>query len=214
MIPEVALRRMLPAVETLLKAVVEQAVAAETTPTLYDLEALTQHVLPRVGQVVLQELARAQGSGLVGPTRPCACGKEQHYRDQGRGLVVQTSVGDIRLEQRSFYRCRGCHATSYPLDERLGLGQAGRMSRYLQEQCAWLLALLPARLSQQTLARFGWPAVAASQVRAKGEALGAELDAVEQHRLAALQAAAVPESHIALRQPAQQTRLYAAPDAL
>ncbi len=129
--------------------------------------------------------------------------------------MVQTSVGDIRLEQRAYYRCAACRATSYPLDEHLGLGQAGRMSRYLQEQCAWLLALLPGRLGQQTLARFGWPAVAASEVRAKGEALGAELDAREQARLAALQAAvAVPTSHVACRQPAQGSRLYAAPDGL
>jgi hypothetical protein len=206
---------MLPAVETLLKTVVEQALGAEGTPTLYALEALTQRVLPQIGQVVLQELTRAQGSGLVGPTRPCACGAQQHYRDQGRGLVVQTSVGDIRLEQRAFYRCEGCTATSYPLDERLGLGQAGRMSRYLQEQCAWLLALLPGRLGQQTLARFGWPAVAPSQVLAKGEALGAEMEAAEQQRLAALQeAVGQPQSTSVPRQPAEGTRLYAAPDAL
>ena len=215
MTPEGVLIHILPAVETLLKSVVEQAMTAEKTPTLYDLEALTQQVLPKIGQVVLQELTRAQGSGVVGPTRPCACGAQQHYRDQGRGLVVQTSVGDIRLEQRAFYRCAGCTATSYPLDERLGLGQAGRMSRYLQEQCAWLLALLPGRLGQQTLARFGWPAVAPSQVRAHGEALGAEMDAVEQQRLVALQEeTAQPQSGIVPRQPAEGTRLYAAPDAL
>jgi hypothetical protein len=215
MTPEVALKHMLPAVETLLKTVVAQALAAETPPTMYDLEALTQRVLPKIGQVVLQELVQAQGSGVVGPTRPCACGAQQHYRDQGRRVVVQTSVGDIRLEQRAFYRCTVCPATSYPLDERLGLGQAGRMSRYLQEQCAWLLALLPGRVGQQTLARFGWPAVAPSQVVAKGEALGAEMDALEQQRLAALQeAAAQPLSTIVPRQPAEGPRLYAAPDAL
>ena len=91
----------------------------------------------------------------MGPTRPCGCGQEQTYHDQARRLVVQTSVGDSRLEQRAYYRCAACRATSYPLDEQLGLGQAGRMSRSLQEQCAWLLALLPGRLGQQTLARFG-----------------------------------------------------------
>jgi len=51
------------------------------------------------------------------------------------------------------------------------------MSRYLQEQCGWLLALLPGRLGQETLRRFGWPAVSASEVQAKGEALGVELEA-------------------------------------
>jgi len=124
-------------------------------------------------------------------------------------------VGEISLEQRAFYRCTGCAATSYPLDARLGLGQAGRMSRYLQEQCAWLLALLPGRVGQQTLARFGWPAVAPSQIREKGEALGAEMEEMEQQRLATLQeVAAQPQGVIVPRQPAEGHRLYAAPDAL
>ena len=87
------------------------------------------------------------------------------------------------------------------------------MSRYLQEQCAWLLALLPGRVGQQTLERFGWPAVAASQVRAKGEALGAELEEVAQQRLARLQAPTADPA-VAIRQPAQGSRLYAAPDGL
>src|SRR5579859_3535322 len=182
MTPEVVLSRMLPAVETLLKAVVERALAADRSPTLYELEALTQVVLPQIGQVVLQELTSAQGSGLVGPTRPCGCGEQQHYHDQARRIVIQTSVGDIRVDRRAYYRCAACGATSYPLDERLGIGLAGRMSRYLQEQCAWLLALLPGRLGRQTLVRFGWPALAASQVREKGAALGAELDEEAQRR--------------------------------
>jgi hypothetical protein len=212
----VVLSRILPIVTSLLEAVVAHAVAPDRQPTLYDLEALTQAVLPQIGQVVLQALTRAQGSGLVGPSRPCGCGAAQTYHDQARRLVVQTSVGAVQLEQRAYYRCAVCHATSYPLDERLGLGQAGRMSRYLQEQCAWLLALLPGKLGQQTLVRFGWPAVSASDVRAKGEALGAELDAREQQRVAALQAVAAHATaqHLALRQPAQGSRLYAAPDAL
>ena len=62
--PEVALRHMLPAVAALLKDVVEQAVGPQASPTLYELEALTQRVLPQIGQVVLRELTRAQGSGL------------------------------------------------------------------------------------------------------------------------------------------------------
>ena len=215
MSPEAVLSRILPGVERLLKEVVERAVAPGTPPTLYELEALTQAVLSRIGQVVLQAVTVAQGSGLVGPRRPCGCGGEQTYHDQGRRLVVRTSVGDLRLAQRAYYRCAACRATSFPLDEQLGLGQAGRMSRYLQEQCGWLLALLPGRLGQETLRRFGWPAVSASEVRAKGEALGAELEARGAQRLAALRAAAtLPTSPVAIRQPAQGTRLYAAPDGL
>ena len=89
------------------------------------------------------------------------------------------------------------------------------MSRYLREQCAWLLALLPVRAGQQTLARFGWPAVSASEVRAKGEALGAELDEREQRGVAALQAAAaLRASHVAIRHPAQGGWVYAASSGL
>src|SRR5262245_44501844 len=126
MSPEAVLRDMLPAVETLLKAVVEQALAPGSRPALYDLEALTQGVLPQVGRVLLQAVAAAQGSGLVGPTRACGCGAEQAYHDQARRVVIQTSVGAIALGQRAYYRCPRCKATSYPLDEQLGLGQAGR----------------------------------------------------------------------------------------
>lgn len=206
---------ILPLVSSLVAAVVDQALAPDAQHTLYDLEALTQAVLPQIGQVVLQAVTVAQGTGLVGPSRPCSCGGEQIYHDQARRLVVQTSVGTVHLEQRAYYRCAACRASSFPLDERLGLGQAGRMSRYLQEQCAWLLALLPGRVGRQTLVRFGWPAVSASEVRAKGEALGAELDARAQERLAMLQAAAgVPtDQPLAIRQPAQGSRVYAAPDA-
>jgi hypothetical protein len=96
------LARIVPAVERLLAAVVERAVAPDQQPTLYDLEALTHTVLAQIGQVVLQEVTRAQGSGLVGPSRPCICGAEQRYHDQARRLVVQTSVGAVYLEQRAY----------------------------------------------------------------------------------------------------------------
>jgi hypothetical protein len=96
------LARIVPAVVHLLTAAVERAVAPDQQPTLYDLEALTHTVLPQIGQVVLQEVTRAQGSGLVGPSRPCVCGAEQTYHDQARRLVVQTSVGAVYLEQRAY----------------------------------------------------------------------------------------------------------------
>ena len=51
---------MLPAVEALLKAVVERVVGAEEPPTFYDLEALTQ--------AALKDLTAAQGH--PGATRP------------------------------------------------------------------------------------------------------------------------------------------------
>src|SRR5690348_13641812 len=106
------------------------------------LVAQTQAALPRIGQTILQAFAVAQGSGIEGPMRPCPCGQEQRYQDRGHRLSVETSVGAIQLHERACYHCQTCGETRYPLDERLGLGQAGRMSRYLQEQCGRLLALL------------------------------------------------------------------------
>jgi hypothetical protein len=213
---ETVLGHILPAVQTILKEVVSQAMAAEASSTLYDLEAQTQAALPRIGQAVLQGLVKGQGSGIEGPERRCPCGQSQRYHDRARPVTLQTSVGDIRLSERAYSHCPTCGANHYPLDARLGLGQAGRMSRYLQEQCGWLLALLPARMAQQTLVRFGWPPVAVSQIRAHGEALGAELEQETQERLAlARQEAAGEASKPApLRQAACGERLYAAPDGV
>jgi hypothetical protein len=213
---ETVLAAILPAVEQIIKAVVGQVAQQATPPTLYELEEQTQSALPQIGQMVLQGLVSGQGAGVVGPERPCDCGDYQRYHDQSRALTVQTSVGTLRLSQRAYYQCSGCRANRYPLDEQLGLGRAGHMSRYLQEQCGWLLALLPARVAQQTLVRFGWPAVAASQIREHGEALGAELEQREQHRLGvARQEAALPPSRQTLvRQVPCGERLYAAPDGV
>lgn len=213
---ETVFARILPAVEEIIKAVVNQMTQQSTPPTLYELEEQTHLALVQIGQRLLQGLVTGQGAGVVGPERPCGCGNKQRYHDQRRALTVQTSVGLIQLTRRAYYHCPSCGANSYPLDGQLGLGQAGRMSRYLQEHCGWLLALLPARVAQQTLVRFSWPAVAASQVREQGEALGQEMEQHLQHRLIhARQEAAQPVVHQAPpRQVPNGERLYAAPDGV
>lgn len=213
---ETVLARILPAVEQIIKAVVSQLAQQPSPPTLYELEEQTQAVLPQIGQAFLQGVVSGQGAGMVGPEHPCACGEQQRYHDQARELTIQTSVGTIQLSKRAIYHCPVCRANGYPLDEQLGLGQAGRMSRYVQEQCGWLLALLPARVAQQTLVRFGWPSVAVSQVREHGEALGAELEQVIQHRLTAAQQelALPPAQQTPVRQFPREERLYAAPDGV
>jgi hypothetical protein len=212
---ETVLADILPKVTALLKAVVEQAAEGER-PTLYTLEEQTQAVLPRIGQVVLQALVGGQGSGVQGPARACACGGSQVYHDRRRPVSVTSSLGRIRIEQRAYYGCAQCGAHALPLDEQLGLRRAGRMSRDLQEQCGWLLALLPAQLARQTLTRFGWPAVATSQVREHGEALGAELERREQAQRvrAQTEAGRPPAQQGVPRQPPQSDRLYAAPDGM
>jgi hypothetical protein len=90
------------------------------------------------------------------------------------------------------------------------------MSRYLQEQSGWLLAVLPARVAQQALVRFGWPAVAASQIREHGEALGAELEQQMHAQLTLAQQEAAGEASrlTPVRQPPVESRLYAAPDGV
>jgi hypothetical protein len=90
------------------------------------------------------------------------------------------------------------------------------MSRYLQAQCGGLLALLPAHLARPTLVRFGWPAVATSQVREHGEALGAELEQREQAQRvrAPAEAACPPAQQGSPRQPPHSDRLYAAPEGV
>ena len=213
---ETVLERIVMGVTEILKPVVSQVAASATPPTLYDLEEQTQAALAGIGQVILPAVTAEQGAGIVGPERPCSCGRKQRSHDQARAMSVQTSVGLIHLAQRACYQCPDCHSTSYPRDERLGVGQVGRMSRYLQEQCSWLLALLPGRVAQQTLVRFGWPAVAASQVREHGEALGAEMEQyLQNHLAAARQDAAQPTAQQSpSRQAPSGERLYAAPDGV
>ena len=122
---ETVLAQILPKVTGLLEARVE-AVAQEERPTLYALEERTQRVVPPVGQVVLQALVEAQGSGLEGPERACGCGGRQRSQDRHRALQVTSSFGQITLAQRASSRCPECRAHGLPLDERLGLGAAGR----------------------------------------------------------------------------------------
>jgi hypothetical protein len=213
---ETVLASIVASVTAILKETLNRAGDDMKQPTLYTLEEQTHAALLRIGQVIVQGLVNGQGSGLVGPVRPCICGAQQTYHDQAHPLQVLTSLGKVCLEQRAWYQCASCGATSYPLDDQLGLAPKGRMSRYLQEQCGWLLAVLPARLAHQALARFGWPVVAASQVREHGEALGAELETYLQDRLAdAQREAGEPPATLPLpRQPPSAERLYAAPDGV
>jgi hypothetical protein len=213
---EAVLAQILPGIESIIKAVVEGLADAAEPPTLYELEKQVQAVLPAIGQIMVQALVTGQGSGAVGPSRGCSCGGEQRYHDRARRLRVQTSLGEVQVAARAYYRCRQCGACSYPLDEQLGLKEAGRMSRYLQEQVAWLYSLLSAHLVQQTLGRFGWPALCVSQIREHAQALGAELEQREQAHLqtARQEALRPPAQQRAPRQPVAGGRVYTAPDGV
>jgi hypothetical protein len=112
---ETVLGPILPVIQAILKDVVSQMRTTSGAPTLYDLEAQTQAALPRIGQAIRQGAIEGQGSGVEGPLRSCPCGQEQGSHDQARPLTVQTSVGDIRLNQRAYYHCQACGANGYPL---------------------------------------------------------------------------------------------------
>jgi hypothetical protein len=182
--------------------------------TWYDDEVQTHAIMRRVGQVVAQALAEQEGSGLEGPSRSCPqCGGEQGYHDQHHRLTMQTSVGEVTFARRAAYRCPTCHASSYPLDERLGLRHAGRTSRYLQEHIGWLIAGEAMAAAQETIQRFWGVAIPLSQIRRLGEALGQELECQQAERVEQIQQ---EMQHLCpptpVRQPPEGTRLYAALD--
>jgi hypothetical protein len=182
--------------------------------TWYDDEERTRAIMRRIGHRVAQMLAEQEGSGLEGPSRRCPeCGDEQIYHDQQHPLTLQTSVGAIHFTQRASYRCPTCHASSYPLDERLGLRHAGRTSRYLQEMIGWVIAEESMATAQATIAKFWGIEVSLSQVRRVGEALGYELDQRQAARVEQIaQETAHLEEGTPIRQPPTCERLYAAPD--
>ena len=147
-----------------------------THATLYLIEAAAHRIMEQVGHEFAQGVVTAKGSGLEGPTHSCACGGKATYVDQNHPLTYQTSVGHLRSAQRARYHCADCGAASYPLDHDLDVGHSGRMSRYLQERCAWLASKMPMEEASQTLEKFHWPAASASQVQRHAEDLGHEVD--------------------------------------
>jgi hypothetical protein len=208
---EQLITRVLPEIVTILRSELQVLTGPHTW---YQDEAQTHAIMQRVGQCVAQALAEQEGSGLQGPSRPCAqCGGEQVYHDQHHPLTMLTSVGAIHWTHRAAYRCPVCHRSSYPLDERLGLRHAGRTSRYLQELLGWLLAEEPIATACETLHKFLGVHVPVSQMRRVGEALGAELDAQQAHRVEQVtQETQGLSASTPVRQPPETERVQAAPD--
>jgi len=208
---EQLIAQVLPEIATILRSEVQML----TEPhTWYQNETQTHAIMQRVGHLVAQALAEQEGSGVEGPSRACAqCGSEQVYHDQHHPLTLLTSVGPIRWSHRASYRCPACHSSSYPLDERLGLRQAGRTSRYLQELMGWLLAEEPMGAACETMQKFLGLHVPVSQMRRVGEALGTELDVVQGQRVEQVtqetQGLSAPTP---VRQPPAAGRIYGAPD--
>jgi hypothetical protein len=95
-------------------------------------------------QAKLQRMAEriaAYDRGYEGNRRRCPqCGQWQKYKgDASREVVVE---GGTLTVARAYYSCPTCHATSYPLDEQLGLGEEQEQGR-LREKLALVAVLVP-----------------------------------------------------------------------
>jgi len=79
--------------------------------------------------------------GYEGNRRRCPqCGQWQQYKgDASRTLAVE---GGTLAVVRAYYVCPRCHATSYPLDEELGVGGEQEQGR-LREKLALIAVLVP-----------------------------------------------------------------------
>ncbi|GAC1669152.1 MAG: hypothetical protein NVS9B9_28580 [Ktedonobacteraceae bacterium] len=208
---EEVLESILPKVKELIKQGLE-GLEDKTEPTFYALEKQTQSLLPLIGNVILQVLTDSQGIGLRGPAKRCDCGNLQIYHDSDRSMYLQTSVGEIVLQKRAYYHCQSCGSRSFPLDEQLALNSSGQMSRYLQEQIAWLFAQLPASRVREALPRFGWPLLSETQIREKAQSLGKEIDCVITKEISKVEANGSWPVPLREEPDPQTERLYAAPD--
>jgi hypothetical protein len=85
--------------------------------------------------------------GYEGNRRRCPqCGQWQQYKgDASREIVVE---GGTLTVARAYYRCPHCRATSYPLDEELGLGEEQEQGR-LREKLALVGVLVPYHQASQ-----------------------------------------------------------------
>lgn len=79
--------------------------------------------------------------GYEGNRRRCPqCGQWQQYKgDASRTIAVE---GGTLTLVRAYYVCPRCHATNYPLDEQLGLGDEQEQGR-LREKLTLIAVLVP-----------------------------------------------------------------------
>jgi hypothetical protein len=79
--------------------------------------------------------------GYEGNRRRCPqCGQWQQYKgNASRAISVE---GGTLTVLRAYYVCPRCHMTSYPLDDRLGLGEEHEQGR-LREKLALIAVLVP-----------------------------------------------------------------------
>ncbi len=82
---------------------------------------IREHMLELGATMVQLHLAHHK-LGYEGSSRPCPCGRNQKFIEN-RPRTLATMLGAVTYE-RAYYRCSQCGRSSFPYDERIGLGSA------------------------------------------------------------------------------------------
>src|ERR1044071_5547276 len=117
-----------------LKVTVEALPAPTGGRGIFGIEEEAEAVARQTKLHRMAERIAAYDRGYEGGRRRCPrCGQWQKYKgDAARALVFDCGTLTV---QRAYYVCLGCRETSYPLDERLGLGADQEQGR-LREKLA------------------------------------------------------------------------------
>jgi hypothetical protein len=161
-------------------AAVTTAVAAipEDAVHFTALETAMEMAMRQAGAAGLTQLLAGVGRGYDGPTRRCACGDHQttdHYATSTR----QTVVGTVTL-RRAAYHCRACGRHERPFDARLDV-PTGHLSPLLTTRLSLLSALVPFAEAQDVLGRLTGVAVSTKTIQVVSEAMGAAVEAAQDH---------------------------------
>ena len=76
--------------------------------------------LMAVGARALELHLEGRKLGYEGSSRPCSCGGHQRFVEY-RPKTISTLLGEVTI-RRAYYRCGSCKTSSFPYDERIGLG--------------------------------------------------------------------------------------------
>jgi hypothetical protein len=131
----------------------------------------------RIAQLALADRLRQAGTGYSASSRPCECGRKQHFHRYSP-KHLRTLIGEVTYE-RAYYRCRACGASACPLDTQLGQSQR-EISPGVERALALLSAHLPFPKAEQVLAEVTAVRLSARQIETVAEALGPEAERRQQ----------------------------------
>src|SRR5215470_17277925 len=123
------------------KVAFEAIVGRQGGEGLFGLEDMADEIGRQAKLRSLAEQIAQFDRGYEGSQRRCPrCGQVQRYRGEAsRELVFDCGTLTV---QRAYYVCPACGQTSYPLDEKLGLGEEQEQGR-LREKLALVAVLVP-----------------------------------------------------------------------